>query len=165
MLPNIHRILYCTDLSDNAVYAFRYAAYLAKKTGAEVHILHVVETLSNEAKITLQSYLLDAETRERILHERVDTAKKHLTERLENFWKTLKKEDRSVSKKIASVTVCESYPPEEILKKADELECDLIVMGTHEKGLMHTFLGSVAKSVLHRSRIPTLIIPLPEKTS
>ncbi|WP_370298270.1 hypothetical protein [Pontibacterium sp.] len=28
---------------------------------------------------------------------------------------------------------------------------------------MHTFLGSVAKNVLNRSRIPVLIVPLPEK--
>ncbi len=39
MLPNIRKILYNTDLSDNAGYAFRYAVYLAKKTGAEVHVM------------------------------------------------------------------------------------------------------------------------------
>jgi nucleotide-binding universal stress UspA family protein len=122
-----------------------------------------VETLSNDAKITLQAYLLDAEAREQILYERVDRARENLEERLDKFWKELTEEDRKVSKQIASVNVCESYPPEEILKKAVELNCDLIVMGTHEKGLTHTFLGSVAKSVLHRSHIPTLVVPLPEE--
>ncbi|MCP4875614.1 MAG: universal stress protein [Gammaproteobacteria bacterium] len=52
---------------------------------------------------------------------------------------------------------------EEILKKADQLNFDLIIMGTHKKGVTHTFLGSVTKSMLHRSRIPTLAVPLPEK--
>ncbi len=165
MLPNIRKILYNTDLSDNAGYAFRYAVYLAKKTGAEIHVMHVVEELSSDAKITLQSYMLDANQRNQMLYGRVDTAKQRLTERLEAFWKQAKKEDRQVKKQIASVSVCESYPPEAILKKSVEIDCDLIVMGTHEKGLTHTFLGSVAKSVLHRSRIPTLIVPLPEEAS
>ena len=34
----------------------------------------------------------------------------------------------------------QGYPPEEILKKADELNCDVIVMGTHGKGIIrHSF--------------------------
>ncbi len=164
MLPDIRNILYSTDLSKNAVFAFRYAVDLAQKTGANVHVLHVVEALSNDAKITLQAYVQDKDARKQALYERVDRAKNNLDERLENFWAGCTEEERKVSSQIATVNVCESYPPEEILKKADELNCDLIIMGTHEKGLMHTFLGSVTKSVLHRSRIPTLVVPLPEKS-
>ena len=163
MLPNIRKMLYCTDLSDNSAYAGQYAAYLAKKTGAEVHILHVVERLSSDAKVTLQAYMLDEKTREQVMYHRVDRAKEVLKERMEKFANELDKEDRELmNKQIASVNVCESYPVEEILKKAEELDCDLIVMGTHEKGLAHTFLGSVAKSVLHHSRIPIFIVPIPE---
>jgi nucleotide-binding universal stress UspA family protein len=59
------------------------------------------------------------------------------------------------------------YPAEEILKAADEEGCDLIILGSHGKGfLKHTFLGSVSRSVLERSRKPVFTIPLPsEKTS
>ncbi len=161
MLPDIRSILYATDLSDNAVHAFRYAVLLAKKTGARIHILHVVEKLSNDAKITLQSYVLEERERERILYERVDKAREILTRRLREFWEQVEPENLMVKDQIASVDVCESFPVEEILRKAGELECDMIVMGTHEKGLMRTFLGSVAKSVLNSSRIPTFIVPLP----
>jgi len=53
------------------------------------------------------------------------------------------------------------------LKAADKEGCDAIVLGTHGKGfLTQTFLGSVADSVLERSRKPVFIIPLPsEKTN
>ncbi len=163
MLPDIRTILYATDLSENAVNAFRYAILLAKKTGADVHILHVVEQLSNDAVITLQTYVLDAHERDRILHERLDKAKQVLQQRLQEFWKQQEEEDRAVQKQIASITVSESYPVEEILKQAGRLRCDVIVMGTHEKGIMRTFLGSVAKSVLNSSRVPTFIVPLPEE--
>jgi nucleotide-binding universal stress UspA family protein len=42
----------------------------------------------------------------------------------------------------------------------------VIVLGTHGKGLLRqAFLGSVARSVLERSRKPVFIVPLPsEKT-
>ncbi|GAB6147125.1 hypothetical protein JCM12294_45690 [Desulfocicer niacini] len=43
------------------------------------------------------------------------------------------------------------------------MNADLIVMGTHEKGVSHTFLGTVAKRVLQRSRTPALIVPLSKK--
>ncbi len=163
MLPNIRKILYCTDLSEGAGLTLRYAVYLAKKTDAEIHILHVVEKLSSDAKITLESYMLDSDTRKRVFHGRVDHAKKQLKKCLEEFWKALEEKDREVSKQIASINVCEAYPREEIVNKADELDCDIIVMGTHEKGLMQPFLGSVAKSVLHHSHIPTMVVPLSAK--
>ncbi len=56
---------------------------------------------------------------------------------------------------------------EEILNTADTEGCDVIVLGTHGKGwLKQTFLGSVALSVLERTRKPVFTIPLPsDKTS
>ena len=64
---------------------------------------------------------------------------------------------------MISIEVCEGFPAEEILKKADEFNCDAIVMGTHGKGIIaNTFLGSTAKRVLRRTRKPVFIIPLPK---
>jgi nucleotide-binding universal stress UspA family protein len=49
---------------------------------------------------------------------------------------------------------------EAILKTADELNVDIIVMGTHSRrGLEKILMGSVAESVLHHSSIPLFIIP------
>jgi len=53
---------------------------------------------------------------------------------------------------------------QKILSKAQELNCDEIIMGTHSKGIIaNTFLGSTAKRVLRRSRKPVFIIPLPKE--
>jgi len=55
---------------------------------------------------------------------------------------------------------------DEILNTADREDCDLIILGTHGKGfLAHTFLGSVSNEVLHRTRKPVFIVPLPSKKS
>ncbi len=63
-----------------------------------------------------------------------------------------------------SIEVCEGYPAEVILSKAQELNCDEIIMGTHSKGIIaNTFLGSTAKRVLRRTRKPVFIIPLPKE--
>ena len=60
------------------------------------------------------------------------------------------------------IEVREGYPAEEILRQVEKHKCDAVVMGAHEKGISHTFLGSVAKSVLRRCRKPTFVVPLPE---
>jgi nucleotide-binding universal stress UspA family protein len=66
--------------------------------------------------------------------------------------------------RVADILTCEGYPAEIILKKADELDCDVIVMGSHGKGIIsQTFLGSVSKRVLRRTRKPVFIIPLPKE--
>ena len=163
MAPEIRRLLYSTDLAHNSLYAFNYAAYVARLTGADVHILHVLETLSDDARFTLETYVMDSDQRHKIIDERLARAKARLEERQEQYWSAQSAEDQKVRAQIKTLDVCESYPAEEILKRAKQYDCDLIFMGRHEKGLSHTFLGSVAKSVLRRARIPTLIVPLPEE--
>ncbi|MEH6652052.1 MAG: universal stress protein [Motiliproteus sp.] len=163
LFPEFKQILYCTDLSKNASYAFKYAAYLAKHTGAKIHMLHVVEKLSSDARITLQTYVMSSKARDDLLNHRIDHAKDLLQHRQDHFWNVLAPAEKDVRDQIASIDVVEHYPAETILKRSQELGVDLIIMGAHEKGIMHTFLGSVAKSVLRRSRIPSMIVPLPDK--
>jgi nucleotide-binding universal stress UspA family protein len=134
--------------------------YLAKLTGANMHLLHVLQQLSDDAVFTLQTYVLDETKRHEIMDTRAEKARNRFEEKQEAFWAAQSAKDRVVREQIKSVTICESYPAEEILKTAADHNCDLIVMGSHERGMRHTFLGSVAKSVLRRSHVPTLIVPL-----
>ena len=66
---------------------------------------------------------------------------------------------RMPTKSVSSVELVDGHSAEMILQRAAELNCQLIVMGTHEHGTGHTFIGTVAKRVLRRSQIPTLIVP------
>ena len=164
MQRHFKNILYSTDLSPNSLIAFDHTAYLAKLTGAKIHLLHVLEPLSEDAAFALQTYIQDDSSRHKMLELRLDRAKKALADRQEKYWSAQSQEDCKVRDQIESVTVCESYPAEEILKTARQHNCDVIVMGSHERGLSHTFLGSVAKSVLRRSHVPTIIVPLVKET-
>lgn len=89
-------------------------------------------------------------------------AQAKLVKRLDNFWDSLPEDIQPYRKNIVSVVVKESYPAKEILQYSKEYECDLIVMGAHDKGVINTFLGSITKSVLRRTRIPVLVVLLPE---
>lgn len=58
------------------------------------------------------------------------------------------------------------YPTEEILKKANAMHCDLLIMGTHGRtGLDHLLIGSVAEKTLRQARCKVLVIPVSHKAA
>jgi nucleotide-binding universal stress UspA family protein len=166
MIPQIKKILYATDLSKNSSYAFLYAIDLAKRHNASIIILHAIEPirpyLYSEGSAVVYNMLERAKKKE----QETDAAeiKKHLRSFCSNAEGQI---GSPCVELVSNILVPLGHPVEEILKAADEEECDAIVMGTHGKGfLKQTFLGSIAGSVLERTRKPVFIIPLPsEKTT
>ncbi len=161
MIPKIKKILYATDLSKNSSYAFLYAIDMAKKHDAKIIILHAVEPIP--AYTEVYGAMTD-EFKKKQLEEMIESMKKHL----QGFCNKAEAQIGSPCVELVSkILVPVGHPPETILNAADEEGCDSIVLGTHGKGfLSHTFLGSVSKAVLHRTRKPVFIVPLPsEKTA
>lgn len=159
MKPTITNILFATDLSQNSTYALRHAASLAEMAGAEIHVLHVNEPLSEDAKVTLEMFVLNAETREKAMQRRHDMVKQILAERQQRFWEMVDAEGTKIRDQVTSIEVVDGHPAEAILRRAKALNCDLIVLGAHDHGFTHTFLGTVATRVLRRADIPTLVVP------
>lgn len=161
MSPKIKKILYATDLSDNSAYAFQYAVDLAHKNDAKIVIFHAIEPIPPYVRHYVMPFEDESEWEEKIKREQDITAKR-IKERIEDF---CKKESQRVPclDLILKIIVKTGYPVEEIIRAAEEEQCDVIVLGTHGKGfLLETFLGSVARSVLDRTRKPVFIIPLPK---
>lgn len=162
MFPEIHKILYATDLSANSAYAFRYAVNAAINHDAHIAILHVFEIMTAANRGLIELYL-EKEQLSNIFGERKAYTLERIEKRLELFRDKELKDNPEFRDRIISIEVCEGFPADEILKKADEQNCDAIVMGTHGKGIIrHAFLGSTAKRVLRRTRKPVFIIPLPK---
>jgi nucleotide-binding universal stress UspA family protein len=162
MIPQINKILYATDLSKNASYAFFYAVDMAKRHNATIVILHSIERIRH-----MYGHRVEAILQETKDHER-KTDSKEIKKDLQEFCKRTETQVGAPCVKLVSkILVPLGHPVEEILKAADDEGCDVIVLGTHGKGfLTQTFLGSVAGSVLERTRKPVFIIPLPsEKTN
>ena len=64
----------------------------------------------------------------------------------------------------AETHLVDASPVEGILRTADRIGADLIVMGTHGRGgFNRLLLGSVAENVLRRSRVPVLTVRGPDK--
>lgn len=158
----IKKILYATDLSKNSAFAFQYAMDYAEKHDAQIIILHVFEKLRWADMTELEDNLQIAEQLKGMARNKENTIN-NIKKRLNNFCEKMRRDEPSCSFKVAAIEICEGYPANMILEKADEFGCDLIVMGTHGKGLItHAFLGSVAEKVLRRSKRPVFTIPLPE---
>jgi len=160
MIPKIRKILYATDLSENSAYAFYFAIDFAQKHNANIVILHVVEPISPH----VYPYI----ARETVLTTEKDSIKEAIEEiknRLQSFCRKVEGEIGPPCVELVSKTLVPlGHPTEEILNTADREDCDLIILGTHGKGfLAHTFLGSVSSEVLHRTRKPVFIVPLPSK--
>ena len=158
MMPKIRKILFATDLSKNSEYSFSFALDLANRRKAELIVLHTIEPLPAIAMFhgTLEG--------EKQYYENVKAhTEKAVGDLLSTCRKKIEKEAGEPCEiSISSVRCNPGHPTEEILKTADAENCDLIVMGSHGKGLLRTtLLGSVSRSVLERSHKPVLIVPLP----
>ncbi len=167
MIPKINNILYATDLSKKSAYAFRYAANSAEHHEAKIHILHVLET--EQAKPSPFGVDLLPQFPQTDLDEayskKKNAVREEIRKRLEDFCKReLKNKPASVTT-VYSIQVVEGDPAGEILEKVDQLKVDMVIMGTHGKGLLApSFLGSVAEKVLNRVKIPVFVIPIPKET-
>ena len=162
MIPEIRKILYATDLSANSAYAFRYAINSAKHHDAKIVLLHVLEQLSAGAQAMVRAFI-SKEQQKKSLNENITYTMDRIRDRLKAFCERELEGDPDCADRVESIEVCEGFPAEEILKKANELGCDAIIMGTHGKGMIrHAYLGSTTKRVLRRVKKPVFIIPLPE---
>lgn len=162
MIPKINNILYATDLSQNSAYAFRYAVNSAQKHDAQIHILHVIETIPPGAEGIMQ-WVIGQDKIEMARGVTKDSLVKRIENRLKEFAKQELKGDPETLKRVASIKVVLGDPAVEILKEVEKPDYDILIIGTHGKGVIeHTFLGSVSEKVLHRISKPVYIIPLPK---
>lgn len=160
MIPQYRTILYATDLSENAAHAFRHVISIARCFDARIHFLHAlpevdsavlndVSTVMGEGKLADLEVAHKAEVADAIQTRLYAFAKEELIDHPEDV------------ERVAAVEVHHGSPVVQILAAADRINADLIVLGSHSKGVIkHAFLGSVAEKVLRKSQKPVLVIPL-----
>jgi len=164
IIPEIRKILYATDLSQNARHAFGYAASLANRYDAKITILHVLEALSPSSNARLVSILGEERLKE-IEKRNVQNVLDAVSERLDKFCRTVSDEMTECPFIVENVVVNEGEPVEKILAQSEISDCDIIVMGTHGHSLLaDVIMGSTARRVIRRSSKPVLVIRLPEDT-
>jgi nucleotide-binding universal stress UspA family protein len=168
---NIKRILYATDLSENARYAMAYAVSLANTYCAQLVILHVIDETPEMVDAHVLGYI-GADAWEEIKQRNVDEAREVLIgkkrdnpmirEVLDRFCQNLRPGSDDHEGAMDETVIKRGNPVAQILSTAKEKRCDVIVMGTHGRGaLMDTMMGSTTSRVLRRSEIPVLSVRLP----
>jgi nucleotide-binding universal stress UspA family protein len=138
-------VLLAYDGSDPASRAIEVIARLARETRG---LRTVLVTVRDEIPVYGDLPLLhdDAET-ERLEQEQQALLKMGLTKAREH------------GLTYATGRTVLGLPAREIVRMADEVAADQIVMGTHGRGVMGSFIiGSVAHSVIHLARTPVLLV-------
>lgn len=161
MIPEIKKILYTTDLSENARYAFGYAASLANRYGAGITIIHVLEDSPNSDSLVINMIGEERwkELRETNEQKVIETIK----ERLEKFCSDVSDELPSCPFITDKIIVKIGIPVEEILLQTKTSDFDMVVMGARGQGIIaDALMGSTSKRVLRRCKKPVLVVRLPE---
>lgn len=163
MIPEIKKILYTTDLSQNARYAFSYAASLANRYDAGITIFHVLEDISPTSD-SLAINIIGKEKWEELRVRNEKEVLETIKSRLEKFCEDVQAELPACPFITDSIMVKIGNPVEEILQEVENKGYDMVVMGAHGQGLLaDAIMGSVSRRVVRRCKTPVLIVRLPEQ--
>jgi len=139
-------ILVPTDFSDCAINALKFAASIAKKTGASINLLHVLEV----PELGPQG------------------SKAHTSEDVPYMLNLLKLIKTRMKKMVAlpflkSIKTLHNVEVgnvnDQILAAAKKHKADIIIMGTHgASGFQEVFIGSNAEKIARNSLIPVISV-------
>ena len=139
------RILVPVDFSKQADCAVRTAANIARKSGAEIFLLHMLNLPANESDVSAHG---DASSPAKVLY----LQKVH-----EKFKELLQCECLKGLKVSEEVRFHKTFAG--IIEYSHELNTNLIVMGSSgATGLKEMFIGSNTEKVVRNSDIPVLVV-------
>ena len=139
----IKKILLPTDGSEHAEKTIHFAIDMAKSLGASLDVMYAYQPapfLRKRAAAMMEEYrnILEEDAKEVV----TDVANRLKTEGL-----------------TVTAVVVEGPAAEAILRAADEIKPDLIIMGSRgEGGFADMLLGGVAEHVIHYSKVPVLVV-------
>jgi nucleotide-binding universal stress UspA family protein len=146
----IKNILVATDFSEPSGVALAYGRDLARNYGARLHVLHVVDDV-------MLHYTPEVSIVGPDLQRDIDAIGRR------NLDKWITDEDRRT---LAAVAVIDRgiNPAQKIVDYAKANPIDLIVTGTHGRGVVkHLLMGSVAERVVRTAPCPVLTVHAHER--
>jgi nucleotide-binding universal stress UspA family protein len=139
----IRRILVPTDFSESARQALEWGIALAREFEGELVLLHVVENLT----VGYASDLFPVPMAE--VYEEISG---YARAELKKLADQARAQGVTVAEKLSQGT-----PSAEIIRLAKDESMDLIVVGSHGKGLLdHALFGSTTERVVRKAPCPVL---------
>jgi len=144
-MPAPSHLLVAVDFNELSEQALERALDLAEKLGGRVTVLHVYSLPA--LRIADSDYIPSADEATRV----TAAAEKQLDE--------LVARHRREGVEVARLLRTGRPPVDEINATAEELSADLVVVGTHGRGVIgRALLGSVALDVLRTCKVPVLSV-------
>jgi len=140
------KLLVAIDFSETTNKIIEHVKNLVCKTGSDIWLLHVAMPEPD-----FVGYDVGPET------EREFIAKKFRDQhtKLEGIADGIRKDGIKVTPLLIQGPTVET-----ILKQAEKLEVDAIIVGSHGRGAMYKLLvGSVSEGLLHKTKIPLVVVP------
>lgn len=144
-MSHYQHILLATDFSNSSQQVIEKAREIASDCQARVSLIHVVEYYQHEFNVDVYLPNLNLE------QELIDQAGNHLQQVA-----------REVDLPDASCLVEVGVPKHEIVRIADEQQCDLIILGSHGRHGLALLMGSTANGVLHHANCDVLAVRIKE---
>ena len=146
-MDDIRRILVPVDFDERALAALDWAGELARRTGAQIDLIHVWQ---------MPTFIRPS------VYWEAGSDEERLTAYLENETRA-KYDELAVKAAESKVTISErrierGEPSRVILDVAQSGDYDLIVMGTHGRSGVGRVLGSVAARVLQHAPCPVMTL-------
>lgn len=139
-------ILVPIDGSETSLIAMKEAIKLGKALNSKITVVQVM---------ALDPFIADAYVKTGQTNDLIERTRTYLLDILEHAKQEFADEGIAVETKLLEGFVVH----EEIIQAAQDLNADLIVMGSHGRtGVRKLVLGSVAQKVLGESHIPVLIV-------
>jgi len=168
MIRPVQTILFATDLTQNCQQALEFTIAMGTRFNAVIYMLHVIEDLPEHFGELLQG-LLGRHQWDDLVNAQQEFVKKSLLgkkstnidvrEKVQDFCKMAGMEGASCDFQSREIIISNGEVVEDILAKAKEYKCDLIVMGAAESYLAGNSIGTTIKSVLKRTPIPVTVVP------
>lgn len=143
MAPAIEKIVVPIDFTEASERAARYACALARRVGASLHLIHVLEAPA------FGSRLFEA----------------HAAERRERLYQSARLRLGALVARLGTdpcpiaTEVRYGTPADSIGEAARHYGASLVVMATHgRRGLAHLMAGSVAERVMRTAACPVLVV-------
>jgi nucleotide-binding universal stress UspA family protein len=144
-MEKFEKILFALDFSEHAKHASDYALSMARNFNARLIIIHVIQE-----PVDLSGFYVPHISFENLEMEIRQGAEKLM----EKFCAETIPAEIDYETSIVS-----GIPYQEILRKAEEENVSLIVMGTQgRKGIDHFLFGSNAEKVVRNSKCPVLTV-------
>jgi nucleotide-binding universal stress UspA family protein len=153
------KVLIALDYNPTAQKVAELGFAMAKAMNAEIVLLHVISdpvyySSANYSPVMGFTGFMDMDPQQLNITEELKKASQHF----------LEKSKHHLGDKTIQTLVKEGDCADSIIKTAEELHADIIVMGSHsQKWLENIIMGSVTEKVLHHTSIPLFIIPTKQK--